>query len=371
MKLPRLDPTLLAVDAAIEKKENAERKRAYLGMSGVGHPCRRKLWYEFRWVEKSNFNAATLRRFADGHLGEDIMASRLKMLPGIELHTVDYGTGYQFEYKDVSGHFLGHMDGAISGLVQDPRGWYVWEHKQVDLKKLNKLEKLVEEKGEQFALAAWDWTYYIQAVLYMKYSGMSKHYLTVSSPGGREYISCITELLEPEQNAIDDTLSRAKKIIESPVPLDRVSEDPNYYICGWCDYKDLCHTEKAPQMNCRTCAHSTPIVNEEEDKGSWSCSMHEKVLSRTAQRKGCADHVFIPDIINLPVEEGSDEDNYVGYKLPSGKVFYNSNHDGSRCFTSEELYAIDNLLMLDDEEFHNLLKGFDATIAVEKKEDDE
>ena len=362
---PPKDLTLLAIDAAIEKKENAERKRAYLGMSGAGHPCRRKLWYDYRWAEGAKFDAHTLRRFQDGHLGEDIMADRLKMLPSIELYTVDYDTGRQFEAKDISGHFLGHMDGAISGLIQWKQGdWGVWEHKQVEEKKYNKLIKLVEERGEQFALAAWDWTYYIQGVLYMHYSKMTRHYLTVSTPGGRLYTSATTEFLQPEKDEALSTIERARKIIEADEPPNRVSEKPDYFQCGWCDYKEMCHEVKAPKMSCRTCAHSTPVVSDEETEGRWTCSMHEKELSRTAQRKGCADHVFIPATINLPVSEGSDSDNFVGYELPSGRVIFNSNHDGSQCYNSEQMAALDTLLLLDDENLQEILTTFNGEIGI-------
>ena len=376
MKLPQhKDATLLAIDKAIEVKENAERKRAYLGMSGVGHACRRKLWYEFRWAEKSRFEASTLRLFQDGHKGEDIMAERLRMVPSVELYVVDYGTGRQFEFKDLSGHFLGHMDGSICGLVQNPTEWHVWEHKQVAETKYKKLIKLIEERGEQHAFAAWDWTYYVQGILYMHYSGMKKHYLTVSTPGGREYTSCTTEFLQPEKDEVESTIKRAKKIIEASEPPPRHSEDPNNFVCGWCDYKEICHGTKAPQANCRTCAHSTPVMSEEETKGSWVCSMHEKELSRTAQRKGCADHIFIPPVINLPMEEASEEDNYVGYKLPNGNVFYNSNHTGHRCFDSEQLSALDDLTVLQDEALMAVIKDMGGTIVpndltVTEKEDE-
>ena len=49
-KLPEpSDPTLEAVDAAIVKN-NQQEPRTYLGASGLGDSCSRKLWYGWRWI---------------------------------------------------------------------------------------------------------------------------------------------------------------------------------------------------------------------------------------------------------------------------------------------------------------------------------
>ena len=87
------DPTLVAVDAAIELRGNAEQHRPYLGMSAIGRACSRALWYGFRWCSPNTFDAATLKRFEDGHRGEDIQADRLRLVEGIELLTIDPRTG--------------------------------------------------------------------------------------------------------------------------------------------------------------------------------------------------------------------------------------------------------------------------------------
>src|SRR5690625_5842237 len=91
----RPDPTLLAVDEQMEARQQS-RFRPYLGMSAIGGPCDRRLWLEFRWADKPRFEARTLYMFDDGHRTEDLMAARLRMVPGITLHTVDPSTGRQF-----------------------------------------------------------------------------------------------------------------------------------------------------------------------------------------------------------------------------------------------------------------------------------
>jgi len=240
VKLPDLDkdPTLEAMDRAIEARALQEPKRNYLGMSAIGHPCERKLYYDFRSTTRTAHDAATLKRFEDGHRGEALMAERLRLVPGVTLHTLDPNTGYQFGFKDHDGNFRGHMDGAIHGLLQAPSTWHVWEHKCVKDEKQEKLKKLKASKGEKDAFAAWDEIYYAQAVLYMHYSGMTRHYLTVSTPGERSTISCRTE--ENPEAAIR-LIEKARRIIEAPYPLARISNDPAWWQCRFCDHQEICH----------------------------------------------------------------------------------------------------------------------------------
>ena len=143
------DPTLAAVDAAIEVRGNAEQHRPYLGMSAIGRACSRALWYGFRWCSPNTFDAATLKRFEDGHRGEDIQADRLRLVEGIELLTIDPRTGRQFGYVDHAGHFRGHSDGLITGILQAPATQHVWEHKQVADKKQAELIKAKAEHGDK------------------------------------------------------------------------------------------------------------------------------------------------------------------------------------------------------------------------------
>lgn len=236
---PLLDPTLEAADRALEEHEARRPRRKYLGMSAIGDACSRKLWYGFHGASGGarRHDAATLKRFADGHASEAIMADRLRLVPGIELHTLD-PNGNQWGFSDHDGRFRGHMDGAIRGLIQAPKTWHVWEHKCVGEKKQAELTKLKADKGEKAALKAWNPVYYAQGVLYMHYSGMERHYLTVSSPGTRTTISCRTEA-DPIHAA--ELINKAERIINARAPLAKVSEDPAWFQCRMCEYAAACH----------------------------------------------------------------------------------------------------------------------------------
>lgn len=284
--------------------------RSLLGCSEIGNECDRALWYRFRWTSDRQFDADTLKLFDDGNHGEAVMAARLRMVNGIEIHTIDSKTGKQFFESACEGHFGGSPDGAIHGLLQAPKTWHVWEHKQVSEKKFNKLKKAVDAFGEKAALRAWDVTYYAQAVLYMHLTQMQRHYLTCSTPGGRNTTSCRTEANPEEAIRL---LAKARKIIEAQHAPPRISESATFYKCRFCDHAATCHGDVRPLVNCRTCLHSSPI-----DSGGWHCARWGEELSIEEQQTACPAHLYIPSMINGMQIDVAEDYSWILYKLRDG-----------------------------------------------------
>ncbi len=216
-----VNQTLAAIDLAMYESQDSTA-RPYLGMSGIGNPCERANWMAFHWVAKRMIEAKNLRAIEDGFAGEDVMAARLRKVKGITLYTVDPATGRQFSLSDHGGHFnRGHMDGAIQGVLEAPKTWHPWEHKQVNETKFKKLITLAAEAGEKEALKKWDVIYYAQAQCYMGYTGMDRHFLTVASPGGRDYTSVRTEFNKEDY---DKLVAKAQRVIHSPEPTERIGD---------------------------------------------------------------------------------------------------------------------------------------------------
>jgi hypothetical protein len=293
IKLPTIDPTLAAADAALAARSNTQTPREYLGMSQIGHECDRNLFYSFRLSFVMDFDAKTVRRFQDGHYSESVMATRLRDVPNVQLHTVDPDTGEQIRFTDHGGHFSGHADGMIRGLLQAPSHWHVWEHKCVGDDMFAGL-KLLKEKSpdEKDVLSNWNATYYAQAVLYMDYANIDRHYMTIDLSGSRETIS-IRTAADPQ--FAEKLRQRALKIIKLNEPPPRISEDPTFWKCRMCPAIDVCHGYKMPAVNCRTCTHSTPDV----EKGGWFCERHKMKLSFDVQRIGCDDHTYLPSLLQV------------------------------------------------------------------------
>lgn len=328
------DPTLVAVDAAIEDRGNAQLPRPYLGMSEIGRSCARALWYGFRWASARAFDAATLRRFEDGHRSEDIMADRLRAVPEIALHTEDprYPDHGQIACVDHAGHFRGHLDGVIAGLLQAPSTPHVWEHKATNEQKQAKLESLKREVGEKQALAKWDAAYYAQHVLYMCYQDLKRGYLTCDSPGSRKTVSVRTDA-DPEH--AQQMIDKAERIIFADAPPPRISDRPDWYECRWCSHHGICHDRAIPVATCRTCAHSTP---ERDGDGRWSCAWYGCDLSTDAQRRSgtqCPQHIFHPSLMPREQIDASSEQGWIEYRKPDGTVIRN----GPGGYASRELHA--------------------------------
>ncbi len=325
------DPTLEAVHSAYQERAAMESDRPYLGMSGIGHPCLRKHWHDFRWCSEQAWEAATLYRFDDGHRSEDIMAERLRLVDGIELRTLDPATGRQIGFSDHGGHFRGHADGIVRGLRQAPRAPHIWEHKCVNEAKFRKLIKLIEERGEKRALDAWDNTYYVQGQLYMHYSGLKRHYLTCATPGTRDVTSVRTNY---SSDAAWTHIERAGRVIQAGTPPERVSDDSSFWLCKWCHHAELCHGDRVARVNCRTCLHSTPVTDGRQD-GTWRCEKLRRDLPVEVQRKSgcdqrpCPHHRFISQLVPFAeVQDASAEDNWVEYRNKSDdRLFANGSGD--------------------------------------------
>ena len=257
------------------------------------------------------------------------MAERLRLVGGIELITRDQKTGQQIGFSDHGGHFLGHADGIIHGLLQAPATAHIWEHKCVNEAKFRKLNQLANELGEKNALEAWDKTYYTQAQLYMHYSGLKRHYLTCATPGTRDVTSVRTEY---DGEFSEQVANRAATIIFSDKPLHKLSDNPVFWLCKWCEHAEICHGPKVAEVNCRTCIHSTP-----ERDGGWSCARFGTALSIEAQRNGgkCPQHRLIPDLIPFAeVVDADEKQNTIRYSTEKGEFI-----NGEGGYTSAEIKA--------------------------------
>lgn len=337
------DRTLRAMSEEIIKT-SSKKPRNYLGMSEIGESCWRMLWYRFRNVLEETLTLKSLLAIEDGYKQEDIMAARLRLVPGVKLDTVDPETGEQFGVKLIGGHFAGHLDGKISGIYESPKTLHIWENKAVNEKKFEQLKKLILNEGEKQALALWDETYYAQAVIYMKAFKLTRHYMTVESPGGRDYTSCRTEANNKEAVAL---IAKAETIIKADRPPQRLSENRSFYKCGWCRMKELCHDSRVPLNGCRLCAFSEPLTDDKSGNASWKC--YKKNIEFIGQGITCDEHLYLNSIVpfqTVDYDKSSPTPNWIKYSTPEGDTFYNINSKAktinkSLCMTSKEIYDLE------------------------------
>jgi hypothetical protein len=354
------DLTLRAMSEEIIKT-STKKPRNYLGMSEIGEQCWRMLWYRFRNVLEETLTLKSLLAIEDGYQQEDIMAARLSILKDVKLDTVDPETGEQFGVKLIGGHFAGHLDGKIIGIYESPKTQHIWENKAVNEDKFNKLKKLILSEGEKQALALWDETYYAQAVIYMKAFKLTRHYMTVESPGGRDYTSCRTEANNKDAVSL---IAKAETIIKADRPPQRLSENRSFYKCGWCRMKEICFDNKVPAVNCRTCAFGEPITDDKTMNATWKC--YKKNIDFTGQGQVCDEHLFLNTLVpfkTVAADEGVP--NWIKYALPTGGSFCNINSKSkAKGYTSKQLYDLEYFelaMKTDDEGFKAIQKDKEET----------
>lgn len=310
MEIPayKPDPTLQAADRALEERENAKPRRTYLGLSGIGQ-CPRKSYYAFYGTSQEDFTARTLKMFADGHAGEDVAVARLNMVEGLCLESVDPETGRQFEVVACEGHAQGHLDGIITGLLQAPKTPHVFECKVVNEKKLNDLRRLKREMDEKEVLRVWDQIYYAQVQGYMHLTKLTRSYHVVCSPGVRDWESVRTDY---DKDAAEFYMNRAESIVSQPDTIPpRISDNPDYFLCRWCNFKEICHGSKAPGRDCRTCVFSEP-----SEGGRWMCNKHGTHLDNFER---CGHHRYRPAFIDAQAVEVDGDD--LIHKFADGRTW--------------------------------------------------
>lgn len=236
MKIEIPDYTIDRMWKAIEESHEDE-ERDYLGASLIGHDCLRYLYYVYNKYPREPFSGKTLATFESGHRSEDLAAERLKLIDGVTLITHDED-GNQYGFSDFDGKFQGHYDGGIKGISEAPKTWHVWEHKECNERKFKDFLKKRQDHGYKSVLKIWNKQYYAQAQIYMHYTKMSRHYMTVSTMGGRDYASCRTDY--NKEHALE-YIRKAQTVIEALSPLPQISNNPDYFVCKWCDFKDTCH----------------------------------------------------------------------------------------------------------------------------------
>lgn len=261
---------LAEVGEIIKEKAEDDNDRGYLGMSSIGDPCMRKLWYGFHMAKpREKPSARALRIFNTGHIAEGFMIKDLKAV-GIQVY------GQQEECSAVAGHFKGHIDGKLLGVIEAEKTEHLAEFKTHNDKSFNALIKAGSvEKSKP--------VHYAQMQVYMKYQKLTRALYVAYNKNTSQYYF---ERVYYNEDHANDLVHKATEIIMSEVaPVKEFG--PTWYACKWCNFYDICHNGDMPSKNCRTCAEVDIC-----DDGKWECGMNGQELSIEEQKAGCEYHKF-------------------------------------------------------------------------------
>ncbi len=235
------DPLIDILYKYVEDEAKKEKPRRYVGASSIGDKCERKLWYQFHRAEEAQPTGAKgILAANDGHRSEEVAAAYLRQIDGIQLWTRD-SKGEQYGFQYLGGRFRGHLDGIIKGIPLAPKTAHVWEHKAKNQKFYDALTKLKMQLPIKEVLQKWDFVYYCQAVIYMHYFDLTRHYMSVSLPGFREWQTVRTDANPTLAKAL---IKKAERIIEADKPPMGISTNPAWYECKFCKFNHICFKDK-------------------------------------------------------------------------------------------------------------------------------
>lgn len=233
-RLPNQDRIALEMYEAVARtRDNA---RTYLGMSQIGNPCERALWYQFRGFNAKPIEGRILMLFRFGDRIEDEIIHHLK-LAGYQVE------GQQEGFQGFNGMFRGHCDGIIHGVTQRP---HILECKSANTRKF----KAFKDNG----IRSISETYHAQGQCYMGYSGLERALFVIQCKDTSELYTERVYFSVDDFKALKEKASRI--ISANQMPERRFSETS--FDCKWCDYSGHCwQPEETPITNqvCGNCQH--------------------------------------------------------------------------------------------------------------------
>ena len=253
------------INSIMEKGDVPQEKRNYLGYSGVGGKCARKVWYSFRWADDVIIPRRVHRIFQRGDLEEERVINDLNRV-GCTV------SGAQREVVGITGHARGHIDGIAEGVPTAEKTPHLFECKTM---KAAQYKKYLNEGLQRFNPAYWQ-----QIHSYMGHLDLKRCLYVVVNKDTEERDF---QRIEFSRDQFEEGERTAFNIITSEEPPNKLpNASRSFFECRICGYNDVCNSGKEVSRNCRTCKH----WNIEED-GKFSCELYGEWLDRDKQLKGC------------------------------------------------------------------------------------
>lgn len=256
-------------------------RRSHFGVSSIGDPCARKLFFNFRWVAKQQHHGRLLRLFNRGHMEEGRFIAAL-LTAGLQVYQQD-ANGHQYRLSEWGGHIGSAIDGVVIGCpdLPDPNTAILTEMKTHGDKSFKKLLKEGVKQSKPM--------HYAQIQVYMRKMGLPAClYIGVNKNDDELYF----ELLAFDPAVADMYIHRGIKIVDSDEPPVGLSDKgASWFECRYCEHAAKCYRGELPDENCRTCVYSKPL-----EDGTWVCRNPNvnRVITTDEQILGCEQYKMAP-----------------------------------------------------------------------------
>ncbi len=226
----------LLIDESIFLEHAWEPTREYLGLSVIGHACDRHVQFQFLTTKKEipgvSFDAKTRRIFDRGHTYE-AKARKWLQDAGFVFYPDPAGI------SDFDGKLKGHVDGVIIGFALNgsPRPSPIplpalWECKALGAKGWRQLEK--------DGLQKYSSTYWAQIHSYMGYFQLKYCLFTAVNADTMELLHFLVEFDAQEFEITKAKAARVFTATDLGELLPRCTQDPAYYLCAYCPFREIC-----------------------------------------------------------------------------------------------------------------------------------
>jgi hypothetical protein len=295
---PHMTPATVRAIYEHYKTKRQGGHRPHLGGSQIGRECARAIWYQFRHAATPEFEGRMLRLFETGDREEDRLVENLRAV-GVTVWARDPDTGKQFRYEAHGGHFALSLDGVGQGFAESGKP-HLLEFKTMN----DKAFKDIQAKGLQASKPV----YWAQVQVGMHLAGLDRAYFFAVCKSSDEIYA---ERVRYDAAEGMKLIAKAGQIIFSDTPPSRLSDDPSFYMCKFCEFAPVCHQWAVPEVNCRTCAHVSP-----EQDGTWSCAAGGDLTP-------CPAHIFNPHMLTgWTITDAGDD--WIEYTTPDGEIIRNA-----------------------------------------------
>lgn len=220
--------------ASLADKRSKQDRRTYLGASGIGEDCERRLQFDFAGAPREKEpEKLTLRKFDFGHMIEELARCWFQDA-GFKLVQKSEKTGKTFRFIQMDGDFSGEPDGVfidgpqIEGLSYPA----MWEHKAVGAKTFREIKKDGLKKARP--------KYWSQIHTCMAYLELRQTVFTVTNLDSGEQLNLIYLFEAEEAQRMTDKAVRIITSTRAGEQLPRPYAKSDHYECKWCPFAARC-----------------------------------------------------------------------------------------------------------------------------------
>jgi hypothetical protein len=297
--LPRPTPsTLRAIQKALEEGHD-DWESVGVPAGDIGLECDRQIWLAFRRASVPEEITWRKRRiFERGNIEEERLLDLLRMI-GCQVW------GEQDRVRAVGGHLRGKIDGRALGIIEAPKTEHIIECKSAKDSVFQKVKKEGVKAGKP--------EHYATFQFYMFGLGVDRVQYMMS---GKDDEDLHLERVNYDVDFALRAVARIERIVNMPEPPSRLCSKRDDFRGMFCRQAEVCWQEAWPRAHCRTCLHSSPIM---DGNAGWDCARWSKPLTLQEQDEGCAAHLYIPALVPGTLEEVDEENETIRYTLRNGK----------------------------------------------------